>query len=98
MQIQMTPQVADIMQQAENISINEKQNLFWLMLEKFGQENIISYQNIYISDSPSYIISFKMENAGNIKKKRKLGVFPEGTFVMSDDFNEPLDDFKEYMH
>jgi hypothetical protein len=29
-------------------------------------------------------------------KKRKAG-FSTGTFVMSDDFNEPLEDFKEYM-
>ena len=24
--------------------------------------------------------------------------FLKGTFVMSDDFDEPLDDFKDYMH
>ncbi|MEZ4955251.1 MAG: DUF2281 domain-containing protein [Saprospiraceae bacterium] len=31
-----------------------------------------------------------------IAKKRKAG-FSKATFVMSDDFNEPLEDFKEYM-
>lgn len=30
------------------------------------------------------------------KKERKFG-FAKGFFVMSDDFDEPLDDFKEYM-
>jgi len=29
-------------------------------------------------------------------KKRKAG-FSKGTFVMGEDFNEPLEDFKEYM-
>ena len=29
-------------------------------------------------------------------KKRKAG-FAKGTFVMSDDFNAPLEDFKDYM-
>ena len=29
--------------------------------------------------------------------KPKAGFIEKGTFVMSDDFNEPLEDFKEYM-
>ncbi len=32
------------------------------------------------------------------KKKRKFGYFPQGTFVMSEDFDAPLDCFKEYMN
>jgi len=31
-------------------------------------------------------------------RKRTLGVFPKGTFVMSEDFNEPMDEvFKDYL-
>ena len=31
------------------------------------------------------------------ENKRRLGIFPSGTFVMNDDFNKPLEDFAEYM-
>ncbi len=30
-------------------------------------------------------------------EKRQLGVFPKGTFELADDFDAPLEDFKEYM-
>jgi len=36
------------------------------------------------------------QNIYNEPQKRQLGVFPKGTFSMSEDFNELLDCFKEY--
>jgi len=89
MQTVLTPQIANILQQTRDLSVTEKQNLFWFILQTFGQENIFTYQNIYISNKPSYFISFENELI-EPKPKRKLGIFPEGTFVMSDDFNEVM--------
>ena len=37
------------------------------------------------------------KNYSEVKQKRQFGYFPKGTFVMSDDFDAPLDCFKEYM-
>jgi hypothetical protein len=31
------------------------------------------------------------------KEKRKFGYFPKGTFVLSEDFDAPLDCFKDYL-
>lgn len=36
------------------------------------------------------------EKGEMVKKPRKAG-FLKGTFIMSDDFDEPLEDFKKYM-
>jgi hypothetical protein len=33
----------------------------------------------------------------NQKKKRQIGYFPKGTFVLTEDFDAPLDCFNEYM-
>jgi len=32
------------------------------------------------------------------KKKRQIGFFPKGSFILSPDFDHPLDDFNDYMH
>ncbi len=37
-----------------------------------------------------------LEIAEKTKKKRQFGTM-KGSFIMSDDFNEPLDDLKDYM-
>ena len=38
----------------------------------------------------------KHEEADHSKKPLRFGMM-KGTFVITDDFDEPLDDFKEYM-
>ncbi len=44
------------------------------------------------------IFSQKNKKIPMIKKTNSLlGIFPLGTFEMSDDFDAPLDDFKDYM-
>jgi len=38
----------------------------------------------------------KTEPETKEKQKRQFGYFPKGTFILSDDFDAPLDCFKEY--
>ncbi len=33
----------------------------------------------------------------NIKRRKRVAGFAKGTFIMAPDFDEPLEDFKEYM-
>ena len=49
-----------------------------------------------ISDYMEYLMSRKLKKKNNQEKSPKAG-FLKGTFKMSPDFDEPLDDFKEYM-
>jgi uncharacterized metal-binding protein len=49
-----------------------------------------------LSEYMDYLISKKLKKKDSIEKKPKAG-FLKGTFFMSPDFDEPLDDFKEYM-
>jgi hypothetical protein len=46
-------------------------------------------------DFIDFLLSKKI-NTKNNNKKRKFG-FAKGDYVMSDDFDEPLECFKEYM-
>ena len=47
----------------------------------------------------SDFIDFLMSKA-KIKQEKKKAIFgsAKGLFVIHDDFDDPLDDFKEYMH
>jgi len=49
-----------------------------------------------ISDFMDYLISRKLKSDQNPQKVRKAG-FLKGTFTISDDFDDPIDDFKDYM-
>lgn len=49
-----------------------------------------------LSEYMDYLISKKLKKKDSIEKKPQAG-FLKGTFLMSPDFDEPLDDFKEYM-
>jgi len=55
-----------------------------------------------ISDFVEFVISkyrnsLHEKNTSQKPDKRKFGVFPKGTFEMTEDFNAPLDVFKDYM-
>jgi len=67
----MTQQVADYIKQTDKLSTEEKQNLFWIMLEKFGQENIFSYNttstNQMLITVPKYIEIRKSKNENILK-------------------------------
>ena len=49
-----------------------------------------------LSEYMDYLISKKLKKKDDVVKKPKAG-FLKGTFFMSPDFDESLDDFKEYM-
>ena len=49
-----------------------------------------------ISNYMDYLMSQKMKNKKSQNKSPKAG-FLKGTFKMSPDFDEPLEDFREYM-
>lgn len=49
-----------------------------------------------VSDYMVYLISRNLKQKSIHKKHPKAG-FLKGTFKMSPDFDDPLDDFKEYM-
>jgi len=99
MQLQITPQVADILQQTEKMSVNEKQNLFWLMLHTFGQEKYFDYKTIDIPNGLVYILTYFENNSVEIKNNNaiKFGLLKD-KIVVPKDFDEPLEDLNEYMY
>ena len=68
-------------------------------------EAYISAQNpsILLPDVPEeaydviVVLQPKASNGKPKKKKPRKAGFSEATFTMSDDFNAPLEDFKDYM-
>lgn len=95
MQYPISEKVSKILHEADLISTQEKQNLFWLLLEKFGQERIFSYQYLEITDYPSYFLSFPIKQT--LAPKRILGTWKDKITYIADDFNAPLDELKDYM-
>jgi hypothetical protein len=87
--------VAQILAQADKMTLSEKRNLFWVMLEKFRQESIFGYQYIYISETPSFLISFKEYKT--TKPRRKLGIWEGTDYFIAPDFDAPLNDLADYM-
>jgi hypothetical protein len=49
-----------------------------------------------VSDYVDFLIAKYVSSEGSTKKPLKFGMM-KGTFKMSPDFDEPLEDFKEYM-
>jgi len=99
MQIQMTTQIADIMQQTENMTLSEKQNLFRVMLEKFGEEKYFDYKTVDIPNGLVYILPF-IDNVNGLQTeenntKRQFGILKGGIKYMAPDFNEALEDFND---
>lgn len=106
----MEAKVSEILHQIEALDFPEKQNLFWSILHKMGNEQVFSYQSIDISEKLSYVISFPNWNPTkrNWHKENSVAEKPhksaikfdllKGKITVPDDFNEPLDDFKEYMY
>ncbi len=71
MQIQMTEQVAKIVEETEKMTLTEKQSLFWIMVEKWGQENILNYNttntNQMLITVPKYLEIRKSKNENILK-------------------------------
>ncbi|ARS41515.1 hypothetical protein CA265_18390 [Sphingobacteriaceae bacterium GW460-11-11-14-LB5] len=55
----------------------------------------VAYQQ-EVEDFIDFILQKKVKKKDEEKTKRKLGLL-KGKMKMSDDFNAPLDDFKDYM-
>lgn len=49
-----------------------------------------------VEDFIDFLLQKSTQTQNQAKKERKVG-FLKGTFMMGSDFDEPLDDFKEYM-
>lgn len=58
--------------------------------------NLPNHLKTEISDYLDFLISKKTQNKNSGLKHPKAGCM-KGTFKMSTDFDEPLEDFKEYM-
>jgi len=72
MEIQMTQQVARIFEETEKMTLTEKQSLFWIMVERWGQENVLSYNttntNQMLITVPKYLEIRKFGNENNPAK------------------------------
>ncbi len=79
----------DIIKQTESFTIEQKQELaYYFLFSTISEEKRQEFANLFRCK----------DDIKRVKQdKRKLGVFPAGTFVMADDFNAPLEDFAEYM-
>jgi len=79
------------------------------MLQQVSDSSILqTFHNLplqYKEEALNFMqfLLYKYEKEKNKKnetkenQKRKFGYFPKGSFIMSDDFDAPLDCFKEYM-
>ncbi len=56
MQTPMSIRVAQFIHQAETMTLPEKQNLFWVILERFGSENILNLQTIYTNTGKMIVL------------------------------------------
>jgi len=64
------------------------------------QEEAWLFMQFLLNQSKNEVpqIASKQAVNGTEKRKRQIGYFPKGTFVLAPDFDAPLDDFKEYMY
>jgi len=96
----ITPQIEEIVKQAQNLDNEQMQSLLWILLNKAKQNSIFSYQHLSIGGTTMYII---IPNKNDRQKDNlthsglKLGLL-EGKISVPDDFNEPIKDFNEYMY
>lgn len=100
MQIQTTKQIDDILQQTQKMTAQEKQNLFWKMLETLGEEKNIDYKTIDISNGLLYVLTY-FENDLSVNKKdkkRQFGIGKGTVEYMSPDFDEELEDLHDKMY
>lgn len=72
-----------------NIDINQAKQMFPELIEK----TVINGEVIITKDGQPFV---KLVPLAKASKQRKFGS-AKGLIKMSDDFDHPLDDFKEYM-
>ena len=92
-----TPQLTDILQKTEQLPDDEKNRLISYLLEKWA-DKIPSIQELHVSDGLAYFFYPVAKNETKEPvKKRKLGLWEGTDFYIAPDFNEPLEDFADYM-
>ncbi len=60
------------------------------------QTEVVNFMQ-YLVYKANFIVDNQETKEENILTKRQFGYFPKGTFLMTEDFDAPLDCFKEYM-
>jgi hypothetical protein len=69
----------------------------WTTIEGvFENGQVTLKENPPVTDKAKVLVTFIEDNRSHVHKKRELGTM-KGTIRMSDDFDEPLDDLKDYM-
>ena len=98
----MSTDVTKLFELAANLNQNEREALIWKLLENEKHSYSNYFHQIKIADRLVFLIelpeNYQTETTTSYTKpiKRALGGL-EGKIWMSPDFDEPLDDFKEYM-
>lgn len=101
MQIEMTQQVTDFVNQTQQIQGQERDMLIWAILQN-SLNKTSSVQEVKINDTygffyfPQFLFS-QQKKEDSIINKRKPGSLENMILYMSPDFDEPLSDFNEYM-
>lgn len=95
----ITKQVDMFVKQTEKLTLSEKQNLFWIILEKFSNDDALSYSVIDIKNTQVYILPHLLSNnkPNQRKQLRQPGALKNMIEYIAPDFDEPLDDFNEFM-
>jgi len=60
-------------------------------------EKLPPEKQVEVEDFVNFLASKQLGQEAQLLKKRQFGAF-KGKITMSDDFDEPLEDFKEYMY
>ncbi len=77
---------------AQDLTVVENINNCVSMLSAEDLENVLSYMEFLLYKAGNYPVS-----SGIAEKRRELCGKYKGKMWISDDFDDPLDDFKEYM-
>jgi len=101
MQIEMTQQVTDFVNQTQQIQGQERDMLIWAILQN-SLNKTSSVQEVKINDTfgffyfPQFL--FSQQKKDDLSKNiRTAGSLENMIEYMASDFDEPLQDFNEYM-
>jgi len=97
MEIPITKNIAKILEQTQHLDTNEKELLIWAILEKEKEINSLHFQQIKIANKWVLLVEMPENTVTPVKSKRSFGSMKGFVKYMAPDFDEPLDDFKDYM-
>jgi len=98
----MNNSVAEIVSQTEKLNSKEREVLIWSLLQQEIKNSSFHFQQIRIADKPIFLVEFpydfESENPTSVKRnKPEFGCMSGIVKYMATDFNDPIDDFKDYM-